>query len=137
MKTSQIFWIWDASKKGCTTVWYLVKGQTTKDLKRGEKLKRLNLPYVIVKDQSSHLVCPNKNNKSMNIMQNLCAFRCIIIRCCLTNIWVRNDPFLNYITLEGAVLTMFYTINSSPLLVTKFGFMQQLFWVNTSSVQCL
>ena len=37
-----------------------------------------------------------------------------------SNISVENYFFLeNYVTSERAVLAMFYTINSSPLLVTK------------------
>ena len=37
-----------------------------------------------------------------------------------SNIFVRNYFFLkNYVTSEGAVSPMFYTINSSPLLVTN------------------
>ena len=34
-------------------------------------------------------------------------------------------------------LTMLYTTNSSPLLVTKWGFMLIIIWVITNSVHCL
>ena len=52
-----------------------------------------------------------------------------------SHILVRNHIFLrNYVTSQGAVFTMLYTIHFS--LPSKFS-CQQLFWVITNSVQCL
>ena len=49
--------------------------------------------------------------------------------------FVENYFFLeNYVTSMGAVLTMFYTINLFPLLITKWGFMLTIILSNYLNV---
>ena len=59
-------------------------------------------------------------------MTQLCAFRCLILRPQIlklevskSNSWKINFFLENYVTSEGAVLTMFYT-NYQPLPIIRY-----------------
>ena len=86
----------------------------------------------------------NNERRKHPFHTKLYAFRWLISRPQVLNLRSRNQirgkllPFSKTMALQRELfLTMLYTINLSPLLVTKKGLMLKLFWVFTNSVHCL